>query len=99
MKILCSIFVLITTIGCSDYGYIQDSDTHKPIKGVLVQDIINPDNEIVTGIDGKFSFSECENLIITKEGYKTDTLKNLAVDLPENVLKDIFFICKRNEKG
>ena len=69
---------LLLMINCSkNYGYIQD-ENQKPLKNVLVQDINNSSNKIFTNEKGEFSFSDCGNLIITKKGYKTDTLEKFG---------------------
>lgn len=77
MKKICLITSMLFMItGCSKkYGYIYDRDTITPLAGVSVKDIQNPFNIKITEMDGKFSFSDCGNLIISKAGYKTDTLK------------------------
>lgn len=63
-------------MSCSkNYGYIYDIDSKKPIKGVVVQDVNNPDNKIITDIEGRFSFYKCNDLIIRKKEYEVDTLQ------------------------
>lgn len=78
MKYLFLIISLATILSCSrKYGYIYD-DNQKPLKNVMVQDLENPSNKIITQVNGEFSFSDCGNLIIIKKGYKTDTLKKFG---------------------
>ena len=69
---------LIFMISCTrNYGYIYD-ENRKPLKNVLVRDIENPSHKIITQGNGEFSFSDCGNLIISKQGYETDTLQKLG---------------------
>lgn len=76
MKSVFFFICLCLLFSCDNkYGYIYDFDNRKPLEGVIVEDINTYVNKIETGTDGKFSFSECGNLIIKKEGYKTDTLE------------------------
>lgn len=74
-KILTIIFA-ICLVNCSKkYGYIYDEKERKPLEKVVVIDKENPSNKFVTTVDGKFSFSECDDLIIKRDGYITDTLQ------------------------
>ncbi|MRM83151.1 hypothetical protein [Riemerella anatipestifer] len=76
MKIIILSLVFIIFSSCyNDHGYIYDADSKKPINDVVVQDIINPKKQVLTDSLGRFSFIECNDLIISKEGYKTDTLQ------------------------
>ncbi len=78
MRYLLLITSLITILSCSKkYGYIYD-ENRKPLRKVLVQDIQNPSNKIVTQYNGEFSFSDCGDLVISKQGYKTDTLEKFG---------------------
>lgn len=78
MKYLLSIISLIAILSCSRrYGYIYD-ENRKPLRNVLAQDIQNPSNKIITQDNGEFSFSDCGDLIISKQGYKTDTLEKFG---------------------
>ncbi|MDY3319610.1 hypothetical protein PG637_10015 [Riemerella anatipestifer] len=73
--VLSLVFIIFSSCYNDDYGYIYDANSRKPISEVAVQDIINPKKQVLTDTLGKFSFIECNDLIISKEGYKTDTLQ------------------------
>jgi hypothetical protein len=76
MKNFIVLIVLLGNYSCSkNYGYIYDPKTKLPIQNVKVQDLKNLNNKTITDKEGKFLFSECGNLIISKIGYKTDTLE------------------------
>ncbi|MBE0392678.1 hypothetical protein HNQ02_001483 [Flavobacterium sp. 7E] len=76
MKRILLISSFLIMYSCkNNSGYIYDLNKMAPLDGVIVQDISNPINKIKTDATGKFSFSECDNLIIIKKGYETDTLK------------------------
>lgn len=76
MKIILLGFILLIICNCSkNYGYIYDIEQNKPIEGVIVKDISDQNNKTITNTEGKFSFSECNDLILVKKGYKTDTLQ------------------------
>lgn len=57
MRILSLIITSIVIVSCSkNYGYVYDESSNKPIKDVVVQDINNPDNKIITDTEGRFFF-------------------------------------------
>lgn len=69
--------VLAMCLGsCSEkFGYIYDQDLQKPLEGVIVTDIVDSSKIDMTTKDGRFSFSDCNDLVITKTGFETDTLQ------------------------
>lgn len=79
-KVLCFIgivllVIILFIINRKQYGYIKDIRTNLPIEGVLVTDFINKKKNTITDKDGMFSFSNCNDLLIYKKEYKSDTLK------------------------
>lgn len=79
-KVLCLIGIVLLgiilfSINRKQYGYIKDINSNLPIEGVLVKDFINQKRYTVTDKDGMFSFSNCNDLLISKKEYKSDTLK------------------------
>lgn len=79
-KKICLIGILIFSVvlfsNCTkQHGYIKDIDTNLPVKGVLVTDFLDKENYTFTDQNGMFSFSHCNDLIISKKYFKTDTLK------------------------
>lgn len=76
MKIALFIMIIICNLSCSKkYGYIYDKENLKPLEGVLVVNINNSSQKFITNKDGLFSFKNSGDLIIKKEGYETDTLR------------------------
>ncbi|MFC3161065.1 hypothetical protein SAMN05443633_101140 [Chryseobacterium arachidis] len=76
MSKLILIVLAANLISCSEkYGYIYDAKTKRPLEGVFVSDTKDISKKYVTKSDGMFSFSECNDLMIEKKGYKTDTLE------------------------
>lgn len=76
MKNILFIIIIMNFIGCSKKsGYLYDEDLKKTIVGVRVQDMESMNNVTFTNSEGRFSFNDCGDLIISHKGYKTDTLK------------------------
>lgn len=97
-KILLLAPILILFLNCTkNHGYIYDLETKNPMKGVIVQDVNNSNNKVLTDVDGKFSFSNCGNLIIIKVGYYVDTLEKFGCK-PNGKCFDghIFYMIKKN---
>lgn len=99
MKKIVFILICHMLINCShNYGFIYDDITKKPLKGVNVIDIQDVSNNITTKSDGKFSFSECGDLIIKKNGYKTDTLQKYGCKPKGKCFNGhIFYMKKKND--
>lgn len=74
---------------------MYDTVSRKPIKGVIVKDVNNPNNKTITDIGGKFSFSECNDLIIMREEYKTDTLQKYGCKPSGKCFNGHIFTCKK----
>lgn len=94
------IFIIIFAtffISCSKkHGYIYDEQKRKPLENVVVSDTEDPSNIFITKSDGKFSFSDCNNLIIKKEGYKTDTLEKYGCKPNGKCFDGHIFYMKKN---
>jgi hypothetical protein len=76
MNKIIAVVMLIYLVSCSEkYGFIYDEQSKKPLEGVTVTDVNDSSKIYITKKDGMFSFSDCNNLIIEKSGYKTDTLE------------------------
>ena len=77
-----TIFIVLTSIflnSCErNYGYILDDENGKPLKNVLVTDLDDSTNYVVTNEKGEFKFSKCGDLIISKLNYKNDTLEKFG---------------------
>lgn len=60
--IILSFFIILScakdtqNIGSNNYGYVYDTVSRKPIKGVIVKDVNNPNNKTITDIGGNFLF-------------------------------------------
>jgi hypothetical protein len=74
-KLLYIIGISVLIVSCNgNYGFILDDTNEKPLQNVLVKDIDDSTNYVFTNKEGKFKFSDCGDLIISKKGFKTDTL-------------------------
>jgi hypothetical protein len=99
MKKILLITILFISYSCTKkYGYIYDLDKREPLKDVIVEDVSNPKNKIKTDSNGKFSFSECKNLIIMKEGYKTDTLEKYGCKPTGKCFEGHIFYMRKEQK-
>lgn len=75
IKILIIAIISIFLGSCEkNYGYILDYENSKPMENVLVRDLNDLTNYVLTNEKGEFEFSECGDLIISKVSYKDDTL-------------------------
>lgn len=84
---------------CSNnYGYIYDYETEQPLEKVIVQDILSSKNRVLTDKNGFFSFTECDDLIIFKEGYKKDTLSKYGCKPNGKCFNGKKFYMKKLEK-
>lgn len=72
---IVSLVIILFSINKKQYGYIKDIKSNLPIEGVLVKDFIDKEKFTVTDKEGMFSFSNCNDLLISKKEYISDTLK------------------------
>ncbi|OWP83394.1 hypothetical protein BWK59_10705 [Flavobacterium davisii] len=97
-KLFVILFIGISFIGCKNYAYIFDEKEEKPLEGVLVIDLNNNSNRTYTDKNGKFSFTECGNVLIQKKGFKSDTLKDYGCKPDPYCFKGKVFYMKRINK-
>lgn len=79
MRIIFVLAYFLLFLSCNtNNGYIYDYNTQQPLEGVIVKDVQKESRQLITNKDGKFSFSDCNDLIIMKAGFKTDTLNKFG---------------------
>ena len=99
IKLFFTVLPILVLLGCSKVeGFIYDEKRNLPLEGVLVIDIDNISNNTLTKDNGKFSFYNSGNLIISKEGYVTDTLRKYGCKPKGKCFDGHIFYMKEIEK-
>lgn len=86
-------------ISCKkEYGFIVNKENEKPIKDVLVTDLDDTLNFVLTNEKGEFEFSKCGDLLITKNGFIADTIEKYGCVRNPHCFNGRGFYMEKNQK-